>query len=256
MRMYPVGAELEERRGWRPPPPSRGLTFAAVSFILIGIATTGTFFFLGPDSQKKTTSRSPEPISTTTTTSGDSLAANASANIASASPDTVGVATTEATSPSLAPNVVNRPIISRSIVPAEPPPTPAASPAKAKPAPAPHARNAAVPERKKNLKNETLPDLDRAAAAAGITPSSEDPFGTPHASDAPPAGGRPNEANPALPRGDAPRAETPQQGPRPSPVSPSAPPDDPSSQSLPRLDEPAPEVPAPSDVLPELRIKR
>ncbi|HVH45934.1 MAG TPA: hypothetical protein VM925_26455, partial [Labilithrix sp.] len=53
-KLVPIGHELEERRGWSPPPPSRGLAFAGVSLVLVGIATAGTVFFLSPTSTSET----------------------------------------------------------------------------------------------------------------------------------------------------------------------------------------------------------
>lgn len=162
--LHPIGHELEQRRGWRPPPPTRGLGFAAVSMFLIGLATAGTVFFLAPEAKR---SHSPqpstsEPTSTTTITNADVPSAQAVA-----STDTAAL-----------PNLL-RPTPPSDLPPtrtdelkANQPAAPTRAPTKSRPI------RTAKPEGKAS-KGTSLPDLDRAAAAAGVTPQADDPFSTP-----------------------------------------------------------------------------
>jgi hypothetical protein len=222
----PLLTDLEERRGWTPPSGTRGAAFAMVSILLIGVAVAGTFFLLGPDSKQ---SKGPEPISTTLVTGADVVPSSTSTT-----------STTSTTSAETDPTTATAPTVQRTITPNDLPTakldgptttstntahkTPIAAMATAPAFAAIPAQRHATP-----LKTDTragssnaLPDLDRAAKATGMTPSS-----SPSADDA-------NFATPS---------------PAPSPTSPS---DDNKQSSSP---EPVP-APAPSDVVPDLQIKR
>ena len=222
-RLAPIGNEVFGRRGWQPPPPSRGIAFAAVSLLLVGVAAAGTFFFLGPDSNRSQTT----PVSTTTITNAE-------------------VPAPPADPPAPPPETTTAPMVMRTVTPNDLPAAPPVVDAVKEPAPAGwHATkgtadskaNAAPPAPARRSQKATapakaakepattkpsegaLPDLDRAASAAGMNPQQEDPFATP-GNDTPPA--------------------TPPQEPAGAPAAPSAP----------------STAPAPSEVMPDLEIKR
>ena len=223
-KLAPIGDEIfEERRGWRPPPPSRGLTFAAVSLLLVGVAAAGTFFFLGPDSNR---AHNVTPVSTTTITNAEVPSAPAPAAAASPTVETVPTVT-PAELPS-APTVVaavNEPNKARAVAPA---PAPAARVVKA---PAKPRTTTKAPATTKRSTETSLPDLDRAAAAAGMTPSDDDAFATP-GNDIPPATTGSETAPPAATSTGQPD-ETQTTG-----------------------GASTPSTPAPSEVMPDLQIKR
>jgi hypothetical protein len=72
---YEPGHEWEDRRGWRPPRPTQGLWFAAISFVLIGAAIGGSIFFLTPelddDPSPRPVHRAPEPATSASTTNAE-----------------------------------------------------------------------------------------------------------------------------------------------------------------------------------------
>ena len=75
-----IGHELAARRGWHPPPPSRGLAFVAGSVVVLTIAIVGAVFLVAPNFRRPNTSSA---VSTTTLTSGEaSLDTSARASIA------------------------------------------------------------------------------------------------------------------------------------------------------------------------------
>ncbi len=199
----PLMSDLEERKGWVRPSGSsaRGIAFAAVSLLLVGVAAAGTFFFLAPETNKE--AKGPEPVSTTNITSGDMTPTPPVA------PGPETAVTDTATAPT----------VQRTMTPADLPTapvpvaaTPAAPPMKTTTAttpPAPHAAPKAQPAKQpaKNVQPVTdtkagsssqLPDLDRAARAAGMTPSSSDDtsFSTPSPSPAPSQESQPGGTTP------------------------------------------------------------
>jgi hypothetical protein len=196
-RMLPVGHELETRRGWQPPPPSRGLAFAGVSFLLIGAAVAGSFFLFAPD--HKTQSHTSEPASTTEVTGAQIPAQPAAAAPldepapATAAPPSVPTASLTAEPPRLVAGLGSPPEATTVAKPKEPAPAAAAptttpapvAAAAAAPAPKavkPAAPKAAAPSKARDTNTERgsdLPDLDRAASAAGVTPSTPSAPATP-----------------------------------------------------------------------------
>lgn len=185
----PLMSDLDERKGWVRPSggSARGIAFAAVSLLLVGVAAAGTFFFLAPDSNKE--AKGPPPVSTTNITSGEVTPTPTPA------PDTPATTVTD---------TATAPTVQRTTTPADLPTapvpvaaTPAAPPMKTTTATtpaAPHAAPKAQPAKTVHPVTDTkagsssqLPDLDRAARAAGMTPSSSDDtsFSTPSPSPAP-----------------------------------------------------------------------
>lgn len=229
-KLSPVGPEVfEERRGWQPPPASRGLVFTAVSVLLVGVAAAGTFFLLGPDANRSHAT----PVSTTTITNAEVPAAPEPAPAL----ETTTVPTVTPADLPAAPPVVNavkepsppgwraakgtpEPQKASAVAPA--PRTQQRAMAPAKPATAKPA--AAKPS------DTSLPNLDRAAAAAGMTPQQDDPFATP-GTETPPA--------PTAPQAAPPTIGTTQQA----------------IETAPETSAPS-TAPAPSDVMPDLQIKR
>ncbi|MDF2694221.1 MAG: hypothetical protein K0S65_2604 [Labilithrix sp.] len=223
--LQPIGHELTERRGWRPPPPTKGLGFAVVSVLLVGVAAAGTLFFLGPEAN-------PPRASTTTVTNADlpvgttpapetppppPMPTMTPADLPTAAPPgTAPAAVSPDVSQLTSANPLQKPTkpgVSQltSAPPSQKPTKPGVS--QLTPATPPAKRTAPVARPTATGPNDrSLPDLDRAAAAAGVTPQQDDPFATPG-----------NE--------------------------PSAPAAAPSSEAT-------TPTPAPSDVLPDLQIKR
>ena len=145
VRPAPLLSELEERRGWRPPPASHGLAFAGASLVLIGGAIAGTVFFLTPEQPRSPRPASPEPATLTIE--------EASSRPSLDGPD----ASADATDAGAAPKDRAR----------------RASGSRA-PAPAPRApARESAGATKDRASTGALPDLDRAAPATG------DPFDTP-----------------------------------------------------------------------------
>ncbi|MBX3212042.1 MAG: hypothetical protein KF850_08415 [Labilithrix sp.] len=222
--LRPIGHELAERRGWTPPRAGKGLGFAVASVVAIAVASAGTFFFVGPAAET-TRPAEPEPTSTTTIsqaelTPDEGAPPMGATPLGGATPPAVAAApltgaapaTTEGADTAVAPAAATTARAERAITPADLP----AAPATARRAVAPRA-NA---ERPKEVAETSLPDLDRAAAAAG-----------------------------ASPRDDAPADKAPSQA---APEPPAAAPEPPALeyQDAPRT------APPPSEVLPELQIKR
>lgn len=193
----PLMSDLEERKGWVRPSggSARGIAFAAVSLLLVGVAAAGTFFFLAPDSNKE--AKGPSPVSTTTITSGEVTPTKEPAP--QPAPDTAATTVTD---------TATAPTVQRTMTPADLPTapvpvaaTPAAPPMKTTTPPPMKTTTATTPpapkaQPAKNVHPVTdtkagsssqLPDLDRAARAAGMTPSSSDDtsFSTPSPSPAP-----------------------------------------------------------------------
>ena len=229
-RLAPIGHEIfEERRGWQPPPPSRGLAFTAVSVLLVAVAGAGTLFLFGPDNRPS----SATPVSTTTITNAEVPAASAPGE-----PATLDTA--------------NDPTKTGTVTPHDLPSAPpvvdavkepgragkAADVPKATPAPAARSQKAAVPGKRATppaatKKSEgSLPDLERAASAAGMTTQQDDPFATP-GTDTPPA----STASTPVGTTDVGGAST-RETPSPEPSA------------------PVTATPAPSEVMPDLEIKR
>jgi len=238
-KLSPIGPEIfEARRGWRPPPPSHGVAFAAVSLLLVGVAAAGTFSFVAPDSKVSHAT----PISTTTITNAE-------------------MPSTPAPSPSAQGRSV--PAITPADLPSSPPVVDAVkepgapggrrakdsandaskkasaatfAPARAAKAIAPSNARATPRPRPKSATGGALPALDRAAAA----PEEDDPFSTP-GTDTPPA---PSGSSAAI------------SGPEPAPSTPAATAQPGSTDdATPREGAPS-AAPAPSAVMPDLQIRR
>ncbi|MBX3264245.1 MAG: hypothetical protein KF782_31525 [Labilithrix sp.] len=222
--LRPIGHELEERRGWTPPRAGKGLGFAVASVAAIAVASAGTFFFVGP-STDATRPADPEPTSTPTLThaelppaegtiaEGPSTAAVTTTSTAAATTTSTAAATTTSTAAA-----TTSPTAATTTAGAERVITPADLPS----APAVTARRAAPAPRAKELAEAPLPDLDRAAAAAGATPAGDTPSETTASETATPPEPFP-ETSPREPR---------------------------------EQDEAPPTAPPPSEVLPDLQIKR
>ena len=228
-RLAPVGHEIfEERRGWQPPPPSRGLAFAGISALLVAVAAAGTVFFFGPDRD-----RSPStPVSTTTITNAD-------------------VPTTPTPEPETTPAPLAAPTTMQTVTPNDLPSAPPVVDAVKEPGvrPAKIAAGSANTTTVRAQRSVTsgkpvtsaakksdgaLPDLDRAASAAGMTPQQDDPFATPGTETPPATSATTASAPPATPSGSA---------------------DDTTSGST-EPSTPPTSAPAPSEVMPDLQIKR
>lgn len=220
--LRPIGHELEERRGWTPPRAGKGLGFAVASVAAIAVASAGTFFFVGP-STDATRPADPEPTSTPTLThaelppaegtiaEGPSTAAVTTTSTAAATTTSTTAATTSPTAAANATAATTTAGAERVITPADLPSAPAVTARRAAPAP-----------RAKELAEAPLPDLDRAAAAAGATPAGDTPSETTASETATPPEPFP-ETSPREPR---------------------------------EQDEAPPTAPPPSEVLPDLQIKR
>jgi len=243
-KLSPIGPEIfEERRGWRPPPPSRGLAFAAVSLLLVGVAAAGTFFFLAPDSKS---SHLATPISTTTITNAEVPSAPSPPSSAQG-PSVPAITPADLPSPPPVVDAVKEPgppgwrrakdtanDASKNASAATP------APARAAKASAPSNARATPQPRPKSSNGGGLPDLDRAAARAGAAPEEDDPFSTP-GTDTPPA---PSGSSAAI-SGAEPASSTP--APTAQPGS--------TDDATPRQGAPS-AAPAPSAVMPDLQIRR
>ena len=240
-RLAPIGHEIfEERRGWQPPPPSRGLAFTAVSVLLVAVAGAGTLFLFGPDGNR---SSSTTPVSTTTITNAEVPATPAPGEPTTTAPLDTATATPTAGTvtphdlPS-APPVVDA--VKEKAPPGWRPAKTAETPKASTAGTAPAARNqkAAAPARRATPPATTkksegaLPDLDRAASAAGMTTQQDDPFATP-GTETPPAPAATSPATAAA-RGEESTSDAPA-------TEPSA---------------PVTATPVPSEVMPDLEIKR
>jgi hypothetical protein len=227
--LQPIGHQLEERRGWRPPPPTKGVGFAIVSVLLVTIAAGGTLFFFGPDAERPRSSS--RPVSTTTITNADVPSTTATEERA---PSTTAIPTaTPAELPS-APSTSKPASTATRATAARQPGAGVRAPGRVttdRPAPATKATPATRPAPAKPAPDRALPDLDRAAAAAGLTPRDDEPLSTPD-------NGTPSVA-----------ATTQTTTQTASPIQTAAP-----SVATPPPDPTA--SPAPSDVLPGLQIKR
>jgi len=240
--LTPIGHEIfEERRGWQPPPPSRGIAFTAVSVLLVAVAGAGTLFLVGPDANR---SSSTTAVSTTTITNAEVPATPQAAEPATTAQDTATAPRMGTMTPHDLPSAP--PMVDAVKEPGPPGwhPEKAAAARKAdhttgapaarnQKAVAPPAKRATTPSATKRSEG-SLPDLDRAASAAGMTTQQDDPFATP-GTETPPA---PAATAPAATAGSGASAVSPGS---PASTEPSA---------------PATATPAPSEVMPDLEIKR
>lgn len=226
---YPVGGDLD-RRGFTPPNTSRSIVFGAIAAGLVGIAAAGTFFFLSPDGHESKKAA----VSTTSLTSADVPTASGTGESISTEPATTG--TTVLTVPAgtaipVGPTGTARPVspndlpaapVAESKAPATP--GPGAARATTSPLSTPRARTAAPagPSRSQAAapvragRESSLPDLDRAATAAGLSAPADDAFASPGST----SGGDANDPrSPAAPLDTAPSTAPPPS----APVTPAAP---------------------------------
>jgi hypothetical protein len=159
---HPIAHEVLPPPSTRPVSTTHTVAFGIVSLLLVAGATAGVLFFLAPQTAHAPVS---EPVSTTQITNAD-------------------VPLTPTSEPALVP------VITPADLPSAPPVTPAPAAMAPTPPPVPRARAAAPVQRS----SESLPDLDRAAAAAGVKPAEEEspvieldePTPAPTSTDTPP----------------------------------------------------------------------